>query len=307
MSTVLWARAAFAHSAVHGLSVSHLGALIAELAPVWQSRREGRLHQRRGRTRSRAAGAGRKAVLVFADQVLVALAYLRLALPQRALAVFFGVSQATISRAVATLRELLAARGFATPVPDVRLHTLADVFAYATATGFDLCVDATDIPVRRPRAGRSGRKAFVSGKHRRNTIKTTVICDQARRLLWTGAIRPGRMHDQTALKTEGVDALLDTHPRVRMWGDDGYRGLSRDHPGQVITKHPDAPDTAEPELQQHITDIRKLHCQQRIPVEQVIGELKTWRVLTTWRGPRHLLPTMITAVAGLLSDRTATR
>jgi hypothetical protein len=302
-----WARAALSHSAVHGLSVSHLGALIAELAPAWASLREGRLHQRRGAVRRRAAGAGRKAVLVFTDQVLATLAYLRLGLPQRVLAAFLSVSQATISRAVAALRTLLAARGFANPTGGPRLRTLADVMAYATATGFDLCMDGTDIAVRRPKAGRPGRRAFVSGKHRRNTIKTTAICDQARRLLWVGATRPGRMHDQTAMKTEGIDDLLRAHPGVRIWADDGYRGLSRDHPGQVITKHREAPDTAEPEIQQHIRDIRKLHCQQRIPIEQSIAELKTWRVVHHWRGPRHHLPEMITAVAGLLSDRTAMR
>jgi hypothetical protein len=36
-------------------------------------------------------------------------------------------------------------------------------------------VDATEIRVRRPRTGRAGRKAFVSGKLKQNTIKATVI------------------------------------------------------------------------------------------------------------------------------------
>lgn len=243
---------------------------------------------------------------MFCDQVLVTLAYLRLGLPQKVLALLFAVDQATVSRAVCAIRPLLASRGYATPA-GVRLHTLADVLAYAAATGFDLCLDATDITVRRPAAHRPGRRAFVNGKRRRNTVKATVVSDQAARLLWAGAVRPGRMHDQTAIKTEGIDDLLEHFPGVRIWSDEGYRGLSRDHPGQVITKQPPAPDTAEPELQTHIDDIRKLHCQQRIAVEQVIGRIKNWRVLTHWTGPRHLLPDMITAVAGLVSDRTATQ
>ncbi|GAA1536005.1 hypothetical protein GCM10009730_51520 [Streptomyces albidochromogenes] len=60
---------------------------------------------------------------------------------------------------------MLAVRGFA--VPDhsgVRLRTLADVFAYAEAVGIRLRIDGAETQVRRPKAGRPGRRAFVSGK-----------------------------------------------------------------------------------------------------------------------------------------------
>jgi hypothetical protein len=42
--------------------------------------------------------------------------------------------------------------------------TLEDLFAYADAEGVKLRLDGTEVQVRRPRAGRPGRKAFVSGK-----------------------------------------------------------------------------------------------------------------------------------------------
>ncbi|MEV4414505.1 hypothetical protein [Catellatospora sp. NPDC049609] len=45
------------------------------------------------------------------------------------------------------------------------------MFAYAASEGVTLRMDAVEIRVRRPRAGRGGRKAFVSGKARQNTIK----------------------------------------------------------------------------------------------------------------------------------------
>jgi DDE superfamily endonuclease len=94
----------------------------------------------------------------------------------------------------------------------VRLRTLADVFAYAAACGVRSRIDATEAQVRRPRAHRVGRRAFVSGKRRQNTVKTTTCSDQAGRTLWTGAVRPGRMHDQTAAKTEGIVDLLGGAP-----------------------------------------------------------------------------------------------
>ncbi|MEV6013716.1 hypothetical protein AB0M29_44190 [Streptomyces sp. NPDC051976] len=68
--------------------------------------------------------------------------------------------------------------------------------------------------MRRPKAGRPGRRAFVSGKIRQNTKKATVITDDKGRTLWTGAIRPGRMRDQTAVKTVGIEALFEQYPQV---------------------------------------------------------------------------------------------
>jgi hypothetical protein len=143
------------------------------------------------------------------------------------------VDRSTISTAIRQIRPLLASRGFATPA-GVRLHTLADVIAYAAAEGLTVRLDGTEIQVRRPRAHRPGRRAFVSGKKKQNTIKATIASDARGRPLWCGAIRPGRMHDQTAVRTEGIDDLLDAYPDVRFLVDSGYRGLAKHHPGQVI-------------------------------------------------------------------------
>jgi hypothetical protein len=41
------------------------------------------------------------------------------------------------------------------------------VFVYAQAEGVELRLDATEIQVRRPPAGRGGRRAFVSGRRNR--------------------------------------------------------------------------------------------------------------------------------------------
>jgi hypothetical protein len=72
------------------------------------------------------------------------------------------------------------------------LKTLADVFAYAAARGVTLRIDGTEVQVRRPRAGRPGRRAFVSGKKKQNTIKATAVSDGQGRLLWSRQLRPPR-------------------------------------------------------------------------------------------------------------------
>ena len=222
MSKPAWARAALSHPVFTGLSQQHLSELIVELADPWTAAHQGALHQRRGHLRQRAAGAGPHHQLVFPDRVLATLVVLRFQLPHHALAVLYGVRRATITRAIHEIRPLLAKRGFAVPgMPGVRLWTLADVVAYAQAEGVELRLDGTETQVRRPRANRPGRRAFVSGKKKQNTIKATSVCDSRGRTLWAGAVRPGRMHDQTAIKTEGIEELLRRHDDVHAKVDAG--------------------------------------------------------------------------------------
>jgi hypothetical protein len=303
-------RAALAHPALTGITSDHLRSLIIELAGPWEAQREERLRDRRGGSRQRQAGAGRRHILVFADRVIITLISLRLDLPQAVLAVLFGVDQATISRAIGQIRPLLARRGFAVPGrPGLRLRTLADVIAYAAAEGVTLRMDATETQVRRPRAHRVGRRAFISGKKRLNTIKTTVISDAQGRTLWAGAIRPGRMHDQTAIRVEGIDALLHAHPKVKILVDAGYRGLRRDHKGQVIVPPPAAgKNTAvNPYTVEIRSKARHRQSSARIPVEHTIAAHKTWRGLRRWHHHRDAFGETYLAVAGLVSDRDALR
>jgi hypothetical protein len=176
--------------------------------------------------------------------LLTSLRLTRNPIPHAALAAMYGVHRSTVTRAVTEVRPLLAGRGYATP-HGPRLHTLADVLAYAAAHGIRLCIDGSEITVRRPAAGRPGRRAFVSGKKKASTIKFTKISDGRGRTLWDGAFRPGRMHDQT-VRTEGIDALLDHSPDVEAELDAGYRGLRRDYPGQVYTCRPSSPPRTPP-------------------------------------------------------------
>ncbi|MFD7056257.1 transposase family protein [Streptomyces mirabilis] len=201
------------------------------MADLWLARCESELRERRGAERQREAGAGPKHNLVFTDRLLVTLVHLRTGLPHAALAELYGSARSTISRAIGEIRPLLAVRGFA--VPDhsgVRLRTLADVFAYAEAAGIRLRIDGAETQVRRPKAGRPGRRAFVSGKKKQNTIKTTTISDGQGRLLWSGADRPGRMHNQTAMRTEGIAQQFRLHPKVTAEVDESYRGLANEFP-----------------------------------------------------------------------------
>jgi hypothetical protein len=290
------------------MSRARLSALIAEMAAPWAASEEDRLLERRGHERERAAGAGPDHDLPFTDRVIATLVHLRLQLPHKALAVIYGVDRSTVTRAVREIRPLLAARGFAVPgEPGLRLRTLADVFAYAASRGVTIRLDGTEVQVRRPRAGKPGRRAFVSGKKKQNTKKATVVTDEAGRTLWAGAFRPGRMHDQTAVKTEGIADLFTHFPQVNAKVDAGYRGLAKDFPGQVQAPPLKPKKDAPPEETAAYEDQRHKQSSERICVEHANAELKQWRPLQRYLGRREDFDETFLAVAGLVSDRAAAR
>lgn len=203
---------------------------------------------------------------------------------------------------------MLAVRGFA--VPDhsgVRLRTLADVFAYAEAAGIRLRIDGAETQVRRPKAGRPGRRAFVSGKKKQNTIKTTTISDGQGRLLWSGADRPGRMHDQTAMRTEGIAEQFRLHPKVTAEVDEGYRGLANEFPDQISAPPKKPKGDALPGEQYAWREMRRRQSSERICVEHANAELRQWRPLQRYTGPRENYAATHRGIASLVSDRSARR
>ena len=291
-----------------GLQPRRLGRLIAELAGNWTAAEESRLRERRGHERMRAPGAGPDHDLPFTDRVIVTLVVLRFQLPHAALAELYRVDRSTVTRAVREVRPLLAARGFAVPGrPGLRLHTLADVFAYASARGVELRIDGTEVQVRRPRASRPGRRAFVSGKKKMNTKKAAVVTDERGRTLWAGAFRPGRMHDQTAVRTEGIADLFTRYPQVRAKVDAGYRGLAKEFPDQVQAPPLKPGKDATPEETAAYEEQRHKQSSERICVEHANAEFKQWRPLQRFTGRRDEFDETFLAIGGLVSDRAAER
>ena len=303
-----WARAVCSHPALSGVSRAHFGELFAELAGPWEAARQSALRAARGGPRRRAEGAGRKPKLVFFDRLLVTLVHLRHQLPHAVLAELFAMDRSTVSEAIRQVRPLLAARGFA--VPDragLRLKTLADVFAYAEAEGIELRMDGAETQVRRPQAGRPGRRAFVSGKRRQNTIKTTTFSDGQGRMLLSGAVRPGRVHDQTALRTEGIAEQFRTRPTVKARVDSGYQGLAKEFPDQVSAPPKKPADEACDGDKYAWQEVRRRHSSARICVEHTNAELRQWAPLRRFTGRRDTYAQTHLAIAGLVSDRSAQR
>jgi hypothetical protein len=303
-----WARAALSKRIFTGLKPQRLGRLIADLAGAWMAAEESRLRERRGHERMRAPGAGPDHDLPFTGRVILTLVHLRFQLPHAALAELYQVDRSTVTRAVREVRPLLAARGFAVPHrPGLRLRTLAGVFAYAAAHGTELRIDGTGVQVRRPRASKPGRRAFISGKKKMNTKKAAVVTDEEGRTLWAGAFRPGRMHGQTAVRTEGIADLFEQFPQVKAKVDAGYRGLAKQFPDQVQAPPLKPKKDAPPEETAAWDEQRHRQSSQRICVEHANAEHKQWRTLQRYLGRREHFDETYLAVAGLVSDRAAER
>jgi DDE superfamily endonuclease/Helix-turn-helix of DDE superfamily endonuclease len=286
---------------ITGLSQQVLAELVVELGPRWQAVQQDRLA---GRPRRRAVGAGARYQLVFVDRLLATLVQLRHGVTQDVLAAWFGVHRSTISRAVSEIRPLLAERGCAVEGGQ-RLRTLADVIAYLGACPQTAIMDATEIRVRRPAAGRPGRDRYVSGKSKQNTVKALVITDHCGRLLFCGETRPGSTADITQARQTGLVDLLAHHPTVELLADAGYQGLGAQTLGAVITPRPRRRKAQLPLLdwiEAAHTAERKQHASRRIRVEHGIAHLKNWRVLARHHGLRETLDATVRAVASLVSD-----
>ncbi|MFF9091447.1 transposase family protein [Streptomyces sp. NPDC014991] len=248
-------------------------------------------------------GAGAKHRLVFVDRLLATLVHLRHATTHDVLACWFGVDRSTITRAIGEMRPMLAERG-CTVSPGVRLRTLAEVIDHLGADRKTGIIDGTEIRVRRPAAGRKDRDKFISGKNKRNAVKTMVVTDGGGRVLFCSATKPGSCADITHARQLGLVKLLADGPAVEILADAGYQGLGAQTGGRVITPphrkfKKNAPDWYE---EIHARQ-RKAHSSRRIRVEHGIAHLKNWRALARHLGRREHMSDTVQAVAGLLSHQ----
>ncbi|MEW1659064.1 transposase family protein [Streptomyces sp. NPDC093707] len=147
----------------------------------------------------------------------------------------------------------------------------------------------------------------MSGKKKQNTIKTTSFSDHQGRTLLSGIVRPGRMHDQTCVRSEGIAEQFRLHPDVTAEVDDGYRGLANESPDQASAppKRP-ADDTCDGEKRAW-REAKRRQSLARICIKHTNAELKKWRPLQRVTGRRDTYAETHAAIAGLASDRSANR
>ena len=187
-----------------------------------------------------------------------------------------------------------------------RLHTLADVFAYAAAHGVKLRIDGSEIQVRRPKAHRPGRRAFVSGKKKQNTIKFTKICDGRGRTLRDAVFRPGRMHDQTALQNRrDRRPAANSSPTSRPRWTPATGACTATTPPRSASRRRNQPRTRRRRRPQPGSKPGTPSHRRGSAWSTPSPSSKHWRPLQRWIGRREDLPETVRAIGSLVSDRAA--
>lgn len=205
--------------------------------------------------------------------VAVTLSYLRRNRVQAELAETFGVSQPTVSRAIARVTVLLeqALTGYAPVAEDLDPDT-------------QYIVDGTLLPCWSWR----DHQELYSGKHKTTGYNVQVACDLHGNLAWVSDPVDGCRHDTAALSESGV---LVTHDPANWLGDKGYVG------NNMITpiKKPACRELLDWEKDFN-TALNKI----RYIIERSIANLKTWRILhTDYRRPLATFKQTISIVVGL--------
>jgi hypothetical protein len=227
----------------------------------------------------RSGRDGYPPILGLFTSVVVTLTYLPRNHVQQELAEYYGVSQSTVSRAITAVTPVLARTlGAFTPT------------AEELPRDEQLIVDGTLVSCW----SWDNHTELYSGKHHTTGLNLQVVCDLTGRLRWISDPVEGCRHDSAALRGSGVLSGIDPHNWI---GDKGYIGL-----GMITAiRKPSHRDLLDWEKEFN-TAINKI----RWRIEQVIANLKTWRVLhTDYRRPLATLTDSISAVIGLQFYRVA--
>ncbi|MDQ0945864.1 hypothetical protein QFZ67_007569 [Streptomyces sp. V1I1] len=115
------------------------------------------------------------------------------------------------------------------------------------------------------------------------------------------------MHDQTAVRTEGIAEQFRTRSGVKAKVDSGYLGLAKEFPGQVSAPPKKPKDDACDGDKHAWRETRRRQSSARICVEHTNAELRQWAPLRRFTGRRDTYAETHLAIASLVSDRSAQR
>jgi hypothetical protein len=218
---------------------------------------------------------GRHRKLDLATAVTMTLVWLRHNLSQVLLGAFYGISQATVSRIITRLGELVM-RAANQGMPGLA----------QTRPGERLLLDGSLLPTGQ-RAGQEGQDLY-SGKRHQAGMNVQVISDRWGRLVGVSDPTPGAMHDARSFVVGGLDRALADRSVL---ADLGFLGCGVATP----VRKPPGGELCELEKANN-----RAHASARAPVERTIALLKQWRVVGSgYRGPLAGFPKVIRTVVAL--------
>ena len=300
-----------------GLPAEHFWEVVQQVAdrlPAYEQQRLARPN------RQRAVGGGNPYAQPLSIRIALVLTYLRLHIPQAAVAALYGATQSDVSRELRRLLPLIRAVLPSPPVwrvvaEDAELPDAAQVAAEDLADGRVL-VDATEQRVARARDN-DVRKAHYSGKKKAFTLKTQFVTDGHHHIAAISEAVPGAKHDKKvsdALRT--TDRLPDG---CEVAADKGYQGLDQQVDCVTIRDTATGAEQQIPRLTvktpikkakgQELTEEQKAFNRQlnavRVRIEHCIGWVKNWAIIATRFRCAHTIYTLIMqVVCGLVNAQT---
>ena len=278
-----------------GLTVPAFDALVADVVPAVEVAHRKTLDRP---DRRRAIGAGGEFGLATADQVLLAVVWLRQYPTHEALGFLFGVSDSTALRAVRRCLPVLEQAGKDTMrMPDPGAGRRKRLPALLADTpGLAVVIDTFEQRTHRPRRR---QRAYYSGKKKAHTLKSQVGVDEVSgRFVDVSDSVPGPWADIKLLKRSRLLKRLPTG--VGGIGDLAYVGIADLHPaglGAAPRRKPRGQDRP-PEDRLY----NRAFSRRRIIVEHAIGRLRRFRAVShVNRHRRKGHAARVRAVAGLVN------
>jgi IS5 family transposase len=295
------AKTAKAYPALTGLTRDEFDRLFVAFEAAAEALRMASTHTRRGsRKRTRAAGAGRRHTLAPRTRLLLALVWLRVYPSYELLGWLFGLDKSNAWHNTQDVLEVLDTMTdfpFDRPDPDRRKLQTAEAVMEAFPE-VRVIVDAKEQAFHRP-AGWDRQKPFYSGKKKRHTVKNQVACTPGGRIVSVSTTAPGRTHDLTVLRYNGLLGRLPADAGVMT--DKGYIGVSADAGARAVVipirASKNHPLTDEQKASNRVIS----GC--RVVVEHVMAQLSRFQVLRQMFRSVFGRHTRVFRVVALLVDR----
>ena len=284
-----------------GLHPAQFDDLVADMRPRLLRAEQTRLSRP---TRKRAIGAGHPFELDPRNQLLLTVIWLRLYPIHEVLAYLFGISDSTVSRAIARVLPLLEASGKDTmrmPDPGRKRRRSLDALL-ADTPDLVVVIDTFEQRVQR-HPDRKVADEHYSGKKKQHTLKSQVAVDEE-----TGQIVDiaesvlGPTADIKAL--EESDLLKRLPAGVGAIGDLAYVGIAKLHPQGLAAAPRKKPRGQERPAED--VEYNRAFAKRRIVVEHSIGRMRRYQALTQMdRNHRQQHTARVRAVAGLVNRQRA--
>lgn len=260
-----------------GLTADEFDRLFEAYSRAADAHRAARTHTKRGdRPLQRAAGAGHPHALDPRTRLAVALVWLRVYPTYAVLGLLFSTDKPSAWHTVQDVLEVLATMAefpFDRPGKDRTPLGTADA-VMAEFPAVRVIIDAEEQGFRRPK-GWDDQKVFYSGKRTRHTVKNQVVCTPGGRIGSVSASAPGRTHDRTLLRHDGVlDRLPDD---AGVMTDKGYIGVNADAGRRAVVTP--AKGSKNHPLTDDQKGMNRVISGCRVVVEHVMAQLARFGVL----------------------------